>query len=83
MQCLLANGQSTQSYFWSARKSKNMDTKQIIEAEFPGRRKEIPGNETWNVYGDEARAIEIAAYHEYGAISRVKKSSLPKKHAYN
>ena len=55
-----------------------MDTKQIIEAEFPGRRKEIPENETWNFYRDEARAIEIAAYHEYGAISRVKKSSLPK-----
>ena len=36
LQCLLANEKSMQSYFWSARKSKNMDTKQIIEAEFPG-----------------------------------------------
>ena len=78
MQCLLANEKSMQSYFWSARKSQNMDTKQIIEAEFPGCRKEIPECETWNVYGDSARAIEIAAYHEYGAIHRIKKSSLPK-----
>eukprot|EP00397_Hematodinium_sp_SG-2012_P063731 GEMP01088629.1.p1 GENE.GEMP01088629.1~~GEMP01088629.1.p1 ORF type:complete len:287 (+),score=34.28 GEMP01088629.1:119-862(+) len=67
-----------QSFFWTARKNKQTDSKTIIENEYPGCRKEIPENETWNIYGDCARKIEIAAYHEYGAIERTKKSSLPK-----
>ena len=69
---------SRRNHFFGQLEKQANGQQTIIGNEYPGRREEIPENETWNVYGGCASKIEIAAYHEYGAIERIKKSSLPK-----
>ena len=53
------------------------DTAKIIELEQIGARREIPENETFNRYGNEARKRELKSYDQYGAIGRLGWENVP------
>ena len=53
-------------------------TEKLIEAEYPGARKEIPAWETMNKYGIAARKKEIGHYRSYSAIETIWRHEIPK-----
>ena len=50
----------------------------IIEQEMRGMRKEIPIVETYNMYGDAARTVEIEALEEHVDLVRILEFGIPK-----
>ena len=67
-----------QSNYWQNREfAKYHDTAWIIENEYPGMRKEIPENETFNKYGNAARLIELAEFENRGAVEVISKENVP------
>ena len=70
---------SGKSSYWQARESwTGDDTSRIIENGFPGMRKEIPEAETFNKYGDAARAIELQEFRSREAVKPVHISQVPR-----